>query len=1336
MQNDLTTTLNASSFIWNEELKVWTKEEVTPFMYSDGDEAENYLLAALDKTEDHSVFSEELKPWIKDWPSLYHLSSRRSNLLQPFKAWFKGKRVLEIGCGCGAISRFLGEAGATVVSVEGSIRRARIASKRCADLENVTFICSPSDALPDLGEFDAVMLIGVLEYAGMFLGADGDDALLRQCRSRLNDTGRLFVAIENKIGAKYLAGANEDHLAVPMVGVNDAYAENSVRTYTRQELLNKLTQAGFSQQDEFIPLPEYKLPITVVSPQGITRYASALSSLAVESVAADVQGVADYHFSLEQFNQVVWQNGLAPELCNSFLIVAGTQQAAVYDPAILAWHYSDARAQENNKETLFRLDGGDRIDVIGRTLSVTESEAASRESFHYGESLWREIVRVVNRRDWTVDGLAEVFKTWLRIVSPTDDDAIAPHDSRIGNSYFDALPFNIIKNEQGEYTVFDQEWDDGQTSELGFIAWRGVFHSLFRIKSYEQSPAVNAPTFFDLASQVLHSVWPELPEDTFRRWAEEEARFSSAAGGGDDFQALLDVALSSTVNYRASVTALRQQVTILSNELQATKVHADNLTAQIDAQRVNFDAHQESAKAQQGLLAAQQSQIEAQQNEIEAQQKHIETLQATLDTQGNDITTLNGAIAEAQAQCAEAQAQHAHSQAEHARTLAEKALMQNSISWKVTKPLRFSKRVALALYRRGRAKTAQLNTHAQKVNHLVTHKKNQLGGYKPLAVWLYQRYRTYGYAGFTSKLRREMNPVVAAPDAPLPFDYQQWIARCESVDAAKLAEFTAHQASFEQLPTISIVMPCYNAPVEYLREAIDSVRNQIYARWELCIADDASTDADTVQALKEYAARDARIKVVFREQNGHISNASNSAIELATGEFIALMDQDDLLPPHALYKVVEAINNHPGVQLIYSDEDKISAGNVRCDPYFKADWNRDLFLSQNMFSHLGVFRKTIIDKIGGFRPGLEGSQDYDLVLRCLDHVTDGQIVHIPEILYHWRIIPGSTASGGDQKPYAFLAGIRAVEEYLARNNIPAHVEEAKPGMLMLRVKYDLPAHRPLVSIIIPTRNAKSLVQQCIDSIVEKTTYKQYEILLVDNGSDEQASLDYFAELNARDNIQVIRDDGNFNFSRLNNVAAKAAKGELLCLMNNDIEIISPDWLGEMVSQAMRPEIGAVGAKLLYPNDTVQHAGVILGLGGIAGHAHLGIHRNDPGYFGRASLVQNFMAVTAACLVIRKEIYEQVGGLNEKDFAVAFNDIDFCIRVHQAGYHNLWTPFAELYHHESATRGSDLAPEKIERFKQEIKSMETLYGDILFNDPAYNPNLSLDLSCGSFALKNK
>ncbi|MBI1472915.1 glycosyltransferase [Escherichia coli] len=1278
MKNNLTTKLNDSSFIFNDDIKVWTKEKVAPFMYSDGDEAENYLISVLEQTQDHSVFSDELKPWIKDWPSLYHLSSRRSNLLQPFKSWFNGKRVLEIGCGCGAITRFLAEAGATVISVEGSIRRARIASKRCADLENVTVICCPSDQLPDLGEFDAVMLIGVLEYASMFLGTDGDTTLLQNCRERLNNNGCLFVAIENKIGAKYLAGANEDHLAVPMVGVNDAYKDKSVRTYARQELINKLTGAGFPQTQEFVPLPDYKLPVTVVSPIGTTKYSPQLSSLAVESVAADMQGVADYHFSLEQFNHVVWQNSLAPELSNSFLMVAGNNISEIFNQRILAWHYSDARSQENNKETVFKLDDNEQINVISKSLSIENDEISINEPFYQGESLWREVVRIVNLRDWTVSELTDVFIKWLKVISSPSDDVIPSFENTISNDYFDALPFNIINDGNGGYTIFDREWDNGKTSKFGLIAWRGVFHSLFRIKSYESSSSVFAKTYFDLASQVLQHIWPDIPSTAFLEWAEEEARFSVEVTGRDNYQSLLDVALNSTISYRVNVTTLKQQITIQENELLATKVHVDNLTTQLDWQANELDRLQ---------------------NELSHQAKSATVLAESLK-----------------------------------KIEEEKALMFNSLSWKLTKPLRFTKRVALALSRRGTPKNMHLKNKLSRLNKVLNLKKNQLGGYTQLALWSYQRYRSYGYTGFISKLKRAMNPVPVSSNAVPVYEYEQWIEKHENIDSVKLTAFSSRLASFEHLPTISIVMPCYNAPVKYLCEAIESVRNQIYSRWELCIADDASTSEETVLKLKEYAALDPRIKITFRSKNGHISNASNSAIELVTGEYVALMDQDDLLPRHALYKVVEAINNQPDVQLIYSDEDKISADGVRCEPYFKADWNRDLFLSQNMFSHLGVFSKSLIDKVGGFRPGLEGSQDYDLVLRCLDHVTENQIVHIPEILYHWRIIPGSTASGGEQKPYAFLAGIRAVQEYLERNNIAAQVEEAKQGMLMLRVKYNLPKQLPLVSIIIPTRNAKALVKQCIDSIFEKTTYSNFEIILVDNGSDDPSSLDYFAELNERDNIRVVRDDGNFNFSRLNNEAVKVAKGELLCLMNNDIEVISPDWLDEMVSQAVRPEIGAVGAKLLYPNDTVQHAGVILGLGGIAGHAHLGIHRNDPGYFGRANLVQNFIAVTAACLVIRKEIYENVGGLNEKDFAVAFNDVDFCIRVHQAGYHNLWTPFAEMYHHESATRGSDLAPEKIERFKQEIKSMELLYGNILFNDPAYNPNLSLDLSFGSFALK--
>jgi GT2 family glycosyltransferase len=335
--------------------------------------------------------------------------------------------------------------------------------------------------------------------------------------------------------------------------------------------------------------------------------------------------------------------------------------------------------------------------------------------------------------------------------------------------------------------------------------------------------------------------------------------------------------------------------------------------------------------------------------------------------------------------------------------------------------------------------------------------------------------------------------------------------------------------------------------------------------------------------------------------------------------------------------------------------------------------------------------------------------------------------HIPKVLYHWRIIPGSTAAGGGEKPYAFLAAMRVVKEHLERQNIRAEVDEAVEGMSMMRVKYALPDELPLVSIIIPTRNGKQLVQQCIDSITEKTTYPNYEIILVDNGSDDADALAYFAGLDQRDNITVLRDDRPFNYSALNNEAVNVARGELVCLLNNDIEVITPDWLDEMVSHAVRPGIGAVGARLWYPNDTLQHGGVILGMGGVAGHVHVGITRHNLGYFGRGWLIQNLSAVTAACLLIRKDIYQQVEGLDEKNLTVAFNDVDFCIRVRDAGYRNLWTPYAELYHHESATRGYDLDADKVERFKREVEYMRETYGEALDYDPAFNPNLALNSS---------
>ncbi|RYF80577.1 MAG: glycosyltransferase family 2 protein [Comamonadaceae bacterium] len=560
-----------------------------------------------------------------------------------------------------------------------------------------------------------------------------------------------------------------------------------------------------------------------------------------------------------------------------------------------------------------------------------------------------------------------------------------------------------------------------------------------------------------------------------------------------------------------------------------------------------------------------------------------------------------------------------------------------------------------------------------------------------------------------------------APAPVHPNDYAEWVRRYDTLDDAQRAHLREQALALPGRPLISVLMPTYNASVEWLDAAIESVRGQIYPNWQLCIADDASTDEAARERLKAWAERDPRIKVMFRPVNGHISNASNSALELVDGEWVALMDHDDLLSEAALFWVAEALVRHPQARLIYSDEDKLGANDQRCDPYFKPDWNIDLFYSQNFFSHLGVYQTALLREVGGFRVGFEGSQDYDLALRCVERLRSDQVHHIPRVLYHWRVHPQSTASSTDAKPYAQLAGERALNEHWVRKGIQGKIEYIGHGY---RARYDLPSKRPLVSLIIPTRNAVPLVRQCINSILARTSYEDYEIILVDNGSDDPEALAYFQTLAQQPGFQVIRDDREFNYSALNNLAVASAHGEIVGLINNDIEVISADWLSEMVSLVNQPGVGAVGAKLWYPNKTLQHGGVVLGVGGVASHAHKGWHEGHTGYFGRAALIQSFSAVTAACLLITKKNYEAVGGLNERDLKVAFNDVDLCLRLLERGLRNVWTPYAELFHHESATRGDDLAPERRERFASEVQYMLDRWGPLLQNDPAYNRNLTL------------
>jgi glycosyltransferase involved in cell wall biosynthesis len=564
--------------------------------------------------------------------------------------------------------------------------------------------------------------------------------------------------------------------------------------------------------------------------------------------------------------------------------------------------------------------------------------------------------------------------------------------------------------------------------------------------------------------------------------------------------------------------------------------------------------------------------------------------------------------------------------------------------------------------------------------------------------------------------------------------YAEWIKTIEYQHNIEARELFARSAGFDYKPKISILVPVYNTPLIYLKECIESVLQQTYLNWELCLADDASPNQETKELLRHYSSRDSRIKVCYRNKNGHISEASNSALAMATGEFIALLDHDDVLSINALLYVVDALQDQRHLNIIYTDEDKIDDLKHRFEPHFKSDWNPDLLFSQNYISHLGVYRSDIIRKIGGFRKGYEGSQDHDLLLRCSRHSLESQIYHIPRILYHWRVSPGSTASASDAKSYTSSASINALQDFFTSGTIDGVSVEIGKVDNTFKITWPIPASQPKVTILIPTKDKRYLLESCVSSILEKTTYKNYEIVILDNASIEEETFDYYRSISNNPRVQVLSYPGPFNFSAINNYGVSSTKSELVALVNNDIEVISEMWLDEMVSHAIRPDIGCVGAKLLYSNDTIQHAGVICSIGGVAGHSHKHYPGNSHGYFSRLLVTQNVSAVTAACLVVQRAIYNQVGGLNETNLTIAFNDVDFCLKVREAGYRNIWTPYAELYHHESVSRGAEDSSEKQLRFLGETTYMKNRWFSILERDPYYNINLTKEKEDFSLGLK--
>jgi GT2 family glycosyltransferase len=552
--------------------------------------------------------------------------------------------------------------------------------------------------------------------------------------------------------------------------------------------------------------------------------------------------------------------------------------------------------------------------------------------------------------------------------------------------------------------------------------------------------------------------------------------------------------------------------------------------------------------------------------------------------------------------------------------------------------------------------------------------------------------------------------------------YSTWV---KVFDTLRRADRSAISRRIETLrrPLISVLTPVHQTSERWLHRTIDSLRQQLYPNWELCLAVEASTAAPLHRVMEEYATRDVRVRIVVSRSGSRWSEASNAALDLVRGEFVALLDPGDELASHALYLVAEELNARPDADIVYSDEDRVDEAGNRLHPFFKPDWSPDLLTSQNYLSRLAAYRTALVRRVGGFREEMEASADYDLCLRCVAGTSPDRIVHSPHVLYHRRTIEGSSRGVLGAKNGMQEAGRRALQDFVLRHEPLASVEPGlQPGTY--RIRRPLPAKPPLVTLIIPTRDGCALLRQCLDSIRRKTSYPNYEILIVDNQSREPETLRYFDELGRSGQAAILPYDHPFNYSAINNFAVSHARGELIALLNNDIEVIEPDWLSEMVAQALRPEVGAVGAKLYYPDGSLQHAGVIVGLGGVADHSHRYLPRGEPGYFGRAQVVHNLSAVTAACLVVRRDLYLHVGGLDAEHLAVAFNDVDFCLRLRDAGYVNVWTPYAELIHHESVSRGAEDTPEKQAREAGEIGFMQRRWGTRLSRDPYYSANLTL------------
>lgn len=1392
---------NGYEFLGHKE--IWSKKDYHDISYSDGDYEENRLAEIIASASDISIFSSELRNHCTDWQSLYHLSSQRGNILRPFKDRLKG-RVLEIGAGCGAITRFLGENGGEILALEGSTRRASIAASRTRDLNNVTILAERFDDFEIEEKFDAITLIGVLEYASMFSTSEhAAYTMLSKIKKLLKPNGYLFIAIENQLGLKYFAGAPEDHLYKAMYGIEGRYKNGEPETYGKVTLQKLLNESGYNTLDFFAPFPDYKMPTSIITEIGCNTTEFDAAAFAWQTVAADPQLPSKTHFSLIHTWPVIFKNKLGMDFANSFLVAATPADINAINTDVLAYHYSTSRKVDYVKETLFSFENNEiniRYFYECENLDLSKNKYISKcienPTYHKGLPLNFEFINLFTSKEWSIDDVIKLVNKYLECLKTIliKEEIFLNLDSILPGNYIDAVPQNIIIDGSGQAHLFDNEWIAPDTIELGYLLFRGLL--LLINQSFGMTKPLKQPSITrkEFVLQVMQGVGLRVDNTDLERFNIKEVEFQQQVMGLNE--SLLvdwhpnDVLVNDTIElvfqtqlyYRKENQSFGEKNSIVFparyNQLQKYSflIKNDN----IDSTFIRLDPMDVSGwiwisslvvTNQQGdtlwilqednasflnitpigeycngmIFYADSNDPQIIITEFFSEETIIvnvafelldslsvakvilsdELLTKNLKNQHYNLinieqeNTVKIEKMQQELQVLKSEIDVKNIQmvnyAEHIQILNNTVHeLRCSTSWKVSKPLRMA---------------GVFNIKTQKAYRLIIALIKKYG-LKAICKKGFYFLSREGVSGIIARLKQQhkisvlQDNINSIPSsASISYDKKSGYSLKSGhsgycyVEPARPIDLAERIEAIKSKPFFTIVIPVYNTPLDLLDPLINSITSQWYSHWELILVDDCSPDPNLQRALDQISH--SQIKIIRAESNSGISGATNMGINEAKGDFILFADHDDELTVDCLYEIALCIEQEQP-DFIYSDEDKLTEEGNYIQPHFKPDWSPDTMMSTMFTCHASCVRRTLLEKTGLLRSEFDGCQDWDFVLRVAEHTN--RIHHIDKVLYHWRMIPASVASDIAAKPYVTEISRQVRIDALKRRGLEGTVEPVTEVPGYFRINYHVTG-TPLISIVIPTRDNVEVLRRCLDSIFEKTQYDYYEVIVVDNGSVLETTLDYFKELHKYDRVKVIRHDIPFNFSELNNVGVNAAEGDILLFLNDDTEVMMSDWLERMAGYAQLAHVGAVGAKLLYPGtQQIQHAGV-LNLQNGPMHAFLYHDAYSPGYFMRNLLEYNWLAVTGACLMIERKKYEKISGFDES-LPIAYNDVELCFKAVNHGFYNVVCQAVTLYHHESISRGLDhIDPIKQERLNKELCQLYVKHPHFYQYDPFYNINLA-------------